>query len=115
MSLRLLSPLAFRETLRLNLYDAVFSGSSFERMVVTRAVLVVSFGVIEHWLWRISARSQVAQHLVIISQKGVDQGDQSAYDMTNGSSFPFAGSSFSLRDMVYILMQLFSSDGDTSP
>ena len=32
------------------------------------AVLVVNFGIIEHRLRRISARSQVAQYLVIISQ-----------------------------------------------
>jgi hypothetical protein len=68
MSLRLLSPLALRETLRLDLYDAVLSRSSFERMVVTRAVLFVKIWVIEHRLWRISARSQVTQYLVIISQ-----------------------------------------------
>jgi hypothetical protein len=52
-----LFPFAFRETLRFNLYDAVFSGFSFEGMVVTNAVLVVNFRVIKHRLWRISAGS----------------------------------------------------------
>ena len=89
MSLRLLSLFAFKETLRLNLYDAVLSGSPFEGMVVTRAVLVMNFRVIEQRCWRISTRSQVAEDVIIIPQQGIDQGNEAARNMTNRASSPF--------------------------
>src|SRR5258708_29971625 len=78
-----------RETSGFNQYDAILSCSSFEWLVVTGAVLFVEIWIIEQRRWRISTRSQMAHYFIVIPQQRIDQGDQSARDMTDGLPFPF--------------------------
>jgi hypothetical protein len=92
MSLRLSSRLPAsgeKQTSSFNLHNALLSRPAFEGSGVACAVLFVNVRIREHRLWRIGTRSQVAQYLVIISHQRIDQRDQSARDMTNGSSSPF--------------------------